>query len=302
MEEFKQKFENVSNLVECKKLLCEVNFQQEARMFLEKLNLDLNPRIFLTAFFIHYFKENAIGSIECESNRKLLNNVKEMMESSEEQYKEKILSFSFEFQKWSKEDLEVMKQDIFYHYHTLSVEILNTEEEEVKEMIRHTQETILKCARSIGYEDELKSFVPVVFEVKKLEEQYDQAFYDVLEKQLSEKKFDMMKNTLEFISSFFKIFVKEQKRKEIDDFLDVQLIEQEFKNNCYTMENFYHLFSYFFNLMKELQSAARDEDLKKFQERLEEKKENLNVVEHLRDLMQCIKWLIEDFEALKEQK
>ena len=42
MEEFKQKFENVSNLVECKKLLCEVNFQQEARVFLEKLNLDLN--------------------------------------------------------------------------------------------------------------------------------------------------------------------------------------------------------------------------------------------------------------------
>jgi hypothetical protein len=302
MEEFKQKFESVSNLVECKKLLCEVKFQKEAKLFLEKLNLDLNPRIFLTAFFIHYFKENAIGSVECESNKKLLNNVKDMIESSEEQYKEKILSFSFEFQKWSKEDLEVMKQDIFYHYHTLSVEILNTEEEEVKEMIRHTQETILKCARSIGYEEELKRFVPVVFEVKKLEEQYDQAFYDVLEKQLGEKKFDMMKNTLEFIQSFFKIFVKEQKRKEIDDFLDIKLMEQEFKNDCYTMENFYNLFSYFFNLMKELQSTVRDEELKKFQDKLEEKKENLNVIEHIRDLMQSIKWLIEDFEALKEQK
>jgi hypothetical protein len=302
MEEFKQKFKNVSNLVECKKLLCQVEFQKEAKLFLEKLNLDLNPRIFLTAFFIHYFKENAIGSVEYESNKKLLNNVKDMIESSEEQYKEKILSFSFEFQKWSKEDLEVMKQDIFHHYHTLSVEILNTEEEEVKEMIRHTQETILKCARSIGYEEELKSFVPVVFEVKKLEEQYDEAFYDVLEKQLGEKKFDMMKNTLEFIQSFFKIFVKEQKRKEIDDFLDIKLMEQEFKNDCYTMENFYNLFSYFFNLMKELQSTARDEELKKFQDKLEEKKENLNVIQHIRDLIQSIKWLIEDFEALKEQK
>lgn len=302
MEEFKQKFENVSNLVECKKLLCEVNFQQEARVFLEKLNLDLNPRIFLTAFFIHYFKENAIGSVECESNKQLLNNVKDMMESSQEHYKNKILSFSFEFQKWSKEDLEVMKQDIFYHYHTLSVEILNTEEAEVKNMVRHTQETILKCARSIGYEEELKNFVPVVYEVKKLEEQYDQAFYDVLEKELNEKKFDMMKNTLEFISSFFKIFVKEQKRKEIDDFLDIKLMEQEFKNDSYRMDNFYNLFSYFFTLMGELQCTARDEDLKIFQGRLEEKKENLNVVEHLRDLLQSIKWLIEDFEALKEQK
>ena len=302
MEEFKQKFENVSNLVECKKLLCEVNFQQEARVFLEKLNLDLNPRIFLTAFFIHYFKENAIGSIECASNKELLNNVNDMMESSEKQYKEKILSFSFEFQKWSKEDLEVMKQDIFYHYHTLSVEILNTEEEEVKKMIRATQETILKCARSIGYEEELKNFVPVVFQVKKLQEQYDQAFYDVLEKELSEKKFDIMENTLEFISSFFKIFVKEQKRKEIDDFLDVKLIEQEFKNDSYRMDNFYNLFSYFFTLMGELQCTARDEDLKIFKGRLEEKRENINVVEHLRDLMQSIQWLIEDFEALKEQK
>ena len=302
MEEFKQKFENVSNLVECKKLLCEVNFQQEARVFLEKLNLDLNPRIFLTAFFIHYFKENAIGSVECESNKQLLNNVKDMMESSEENYKNKILSFSFEFQKWSREDLEVMKQDIFYHYHTLSVEILNTEEAEVKNMLRHTQETILKCARSIGYEEELKKFVPVVYEVKKLEEQYDKAFYDVLEKELNEKKFDRMKNTLEFISSFFKIFVKEQKRKEIDNFLDIKLIEQEFKNDSYHMDNFYNLFSYFFTLMGELQSMARDEDLKIFQGRLEEKKENLNVVEHLRDLLQCIKWLIEDFEALQEQK
>ena len=302
MEEFKQKFENVSNLVECKKLLCEVNFQQEARAFLEKLNLDLNPRIFLTAFFIHYFKENAIGSVECESNRQLLNNVKEMMESSKEHYKNKILSFSFEFQKWSKEDLEVMKQDIFYHYHTLSVEILNTEKQEVKEMIRTTQDTILKCARSIGYEEELKNFVPVVFEVKKLQEQYDQAFYDVLEKELNEKKFDRMKTILEFISSFFKIFVKEKKRKEIDNFLDIKLIEQEFKNDCYVMDNFYNLFSYFLTLMGELQSTARDKDLRKFQEKLEEKKENLNVVEHIHDLMQCIQWLIEDFETLKEQK
>ena len=54
--------------------------------------------------------------------------------------------------------------------------------------------------------------------------------------------------------------------------------------------------------MGELQSMARDEDLKIFQGRLEEKKENLNVVEHLGDLLQCIKWLIEDFEALQEQK
>jgi hypothetical protein len=302
MEEFKKKFEEVKSLPECQKLLCKTEFQQEAKLFLEKLDLDLNPRIFLTAFFIHYFRENAIGCVRSEPNVKLLENIKELMESPEEQHKEKILSFSFEFQKWSKEDLEVMKQDIFYHYHTLSVEILNTEEEEVKKMIRHTQETILKCARSIGYEEELKSFVPVVFDVKKLEKQYDEIFYTALEKELSEKKFEIMKNTLEFIQSFFKIFVKEKQRKEIDDFLDVKYVEQQFKNDCYTSKDFYNLFSYFFTLMKQLQSPARDEELKKFQDLLEEKKENVNVLEHLRNLMQSIKWLIDDFEALKEQE
>lgn len=302
MRIFQEKFENVKSLSECQKLLMEKELQEEAKTFLTELNLDLNPRVFLSAFFIHYFRENAIGDVSTEPNVCLLNNIKELMESSETQWKDKILSYFFEFQKWSSEDLEVMKKDIFYYYHTLSVEILNTDEEEVKDMIRHTQETILKCARRIGYEEELKSFVPVVFEVKKLEEQYDKAFYDVLEKELMEKKFETMKNTLEFIQSFFKIFVKEAKQKEIDDFLDIKHMEQQFQHDCFSSNDFYNLFSYFFNLLKNLQSVARDEDLKKFQDSLEESKENINVVEHLKNLMQSIKWLIQDFEALKETK
>lgn len=300
MKVFRDKFERIDNITECHKFLCNKDLYEEAKEFLKELDLNFNPRIFLSSFYIHYFRENAIGDVTSESNISLLNNIKEMMEAPEGQWREKILAFFFEFQKWSSEDLDIMKKDIFYYYHSLSVEILNAENEEMKDMIRHTQETILKCARSIGYEEELKNYVPVVFEVKKLEEQYDKAFYDVLETELKEKKFDTMKNTLEFIQSFFKIFVKESQQKEIDDLLDLPYIEQQFQHDCFSSDNFYNLFSYFFNLMKQLQSTARDEDLKKFQEKLEEDKENVNVIHHLQNLMQTIKWLIEDFEALKE--
>lgn len=300
MKVFRDKFERIDNITECQKLLCKKELYEEAKDFLKELDLNFNPRIFLSSFYIHYFRENAIGDVSSESNISLLNNIKEMMEAPEGQWREKILAFFFEFQKWSSEDLDIMKKDIFYYYHSLSVEILNAENEEMKDMIRHTQETILKCARSIGYEEELKNYVPVVFEVKKLEEQYDKAFYDVLETELKEKKFDTMKNTLEFIQSFFKIFVKESQQKEIDDLLDLPYIEQQFQHDCFSSDNFHNLFSYFFNLMKQLQSTARDEDLKIFQEQLEEDKENVNVIHHLKNLMQTIKWLIEDFEALKE--
>ena len=189
-----------------------------------------------------------------------------------------------------KNDLESLKQTIFNHYHTLSVEILNAENNEIKSMLQQTQNTILKYARQIQFEDELKSYIPIVYNTKDFEEQYDNAFYDILE-----KEFDKMKNTLQFLFQFFQIFLKEKEKQEFNTIMDIDFIEQQYNHDCFTPNDFNTIISVMYDQMKKIQSPQHDESLDTFKRQLTE---NISIIQHLRNIFQ---WFIIDLEILNKK-
>jgi len=294
MEELKSIFEDTKDDIGfMEKTLCDKKVLEKAQVMLQNLRIDtlVKPRIFLSSFLLYYFpKEMFHKEDDVEHLMDILSKL--MIETKESELRKRICEYSVAFKKWSSEDLESLKNQLLHEYHQLSLEILNTENEDMKYVYEKTQEEILKCAKSFGYDKAILDHSPVVIDTKKYEEQYTMALYDTLHVELREKKLFHTKQIMEYIQKFIQMFLPEEQQ------FDVSLLEQMIHHDAYDGTEVKSFFSSLYDCLKKIQAVKNDEQLEEFRSYLSADKE-VNIPKHLIFLLDCVQSTVEDLENLK---
>ena len=293
MENLKQKFKNYKSFEECSKDLAEKKLEQEALNILKNFDLDtiIRTRVFITCFVFYYFPVSFED--EKEETKDVMAIAREIVEHFDVNGRQKIIDFTIAFEKWREKDMTQFKADLIDHYHGLSVELMNVDDPEAVEHIKKTRETVLECARQIGFEKELLNYIPVIFNTSQFMDQCEKAFVDLMTEELKEKKFDRVKEALVFFQSFFLLFYPNSRKEEIRNNIDIDFIEQQYQNDVYEDKDYRGLINYMYGLLKGVQSRARDEFLEEKMGELD-KDVYVNVPSHVLNLYQGIEYFIQD--------
>lgn len=293
MENLKQKFKNYKSFEECSRDLVEKKHEQEALDILKNFELDtiVKTRIFITCFIFYYFPTSFEN--EKEETREVMGLARNIVDHFDVDGRQKIIDFTIAFERWRETDMTQFKADLMDHYHGLSVELMNVDDPEAVEHIKKTRETVLDCARQIGFEKELLNYIPVIFNTSQFLEQCEKAFIDVMTEELKEKKFDRVKEALVFFQSFFLLFYPSSRKEEIRNNIDIDFIEQQYQNDVYEDRDYRVLVNYMYGLLKGIQSRARDEFLEEKMGELD-KDVYVNVPSHILNLYQGIEYFIQD--------
>ena len=297
MEVLKQKFLQYESFEQCAKDLKSNIHENIALDILRDLGLEsiVRVRIFLSGFVLYFFPEHLVYDTN-EKDVELKSIVQKLFHEPNALQKN-IVDFSIIFEQWRGDDLIQFKSDLIDYYHGLSVEMLNVEDEQLKEQFLNTKRLILECARKIDFEKELLNYIPIVFNTAKFLEQSEKAFCCLIEEDIREKKFDRLRNILSFFNQFFLLFCKKEKKEEISSVIDCAFIEQQFYHGVYQQEDYVALFDYMYNLMLSIQSRARDEFLFEKKKELENE---ISVSKHLLYLYQLIENFICDMNELQK--
>lgn len=293
MENLKQKFKNYKSFEECSKDLVKKKHEQEALDILKNFELDtiIKTRIFITCFIFYYFPTSFED--EKEETTEIMGLARDIVDHFDVDGRQKIIDFTIAFERWRESDMTQFKADLIDHYHGLSVELMNVDDPEAVEHIKKTRETVLDCARQIGFDKELLNYIPVIFNTSQFLEQCEKAFIDVMTEELKEKKFDRVKEALVFFQSFFLLFYPSSRKEEIRNNIDIDFIEQQYQNDVYEDRDYRVLVNYMYGLLKGIQSRARDEFLEEKMGELD-KDVYVNVPSHVLNLYQGIEYFIQD--------
>lgn len=276
MKTLREKFSKVDSFSSIMNLLKNREIKEEGKRILREHLLEdkIKVEIFLSSFLFYLYPEDY-------ENEKLNDLSKKIIK---ENHKESILEFHYLFREWRGESLEKLKEELFQQYHSLTVEILNTEEKELKDELKRVQNSLLKSARMIGFEKNILDYIPIIYDSRELEQQYNNAYFNVLEEEINEKKFDQLENILDFLVRFFSIFFE---REEIERNIDIKFIKQQFENEILDPNP---IFIYIYDLFLKIQSPKRDSFIKK----------ELSFIEHIRQICDLIKYFVIDLENLKK--
>lgn len=293
MEELKTIFKDIHDISFMQKKLCEQSIQTKAYELLKELHIDtlVKPRIFLSLFLLFHFPSELFTQNE-NTNDLLIIMTKIMNEKNPQELRKYICEYSIAFKKWSANDLEMLKNQLLQEYHQLNVDILNTENEDMNIVFRTTQEQILKCAKSIGYDEEILNYSPVVIDKEKYEQEYTMALYDTLHVELCEKKLVHTKQIMNYIQKFIHLFLPEESNFDID------LLEQIVENDAYNYNEIKSFFTMLYDLIQKIPAIQKDEQLKEFRSYLE-KEEDVNIPKHLIFLLDCVQSTVDDLENVK---
>lgn len=295
MELLREKFikEEVLSFSNVSTLLRKNEIKTEGLSILKNLNLDsiVKTEIFLSVFLIYLYPKDIL---EEENHRlyTLSENIIFLKETDSSSLRESILDFFYLFKEWSGVSLSKLKEDLFQQYHSLTLEILNTEDKELKNEFKRIQDSLLKSAKLIGHDIEILNYIPVIYHSGDLEEQYNKAYFHILENDLKEKNFNHFQNSLEFLLKFFLLFFKKEEIK-LKNLFDIDFIKQQFQHDCFDWKPF---IEEIYNLLLKIQSSERDEDIKKNIELINEK----DFLYHFSEIFKSIKNFIQDLENLKK--
>jgi hypothetical protein len=293
MEDLKSIFTECSSDISLmQKKLCDKNIQVKAMQLLQSLQLDklVKPRILLSGFLLYHFPREMFSVGEDVSLlRDTLNNM--MKETDEKVIRKYICEYSIAFKKWSADDLDNLKNQLLHEYHELQVESMNVENDDVKYIYGETQRAILKCAKTIGFDQQILNYCPVVIDKDEYNKEYTMVLYDELQEELKNKKLHHTKQLLLYIQKFIKLLLPNEQ-----DF-DIDLLEQIICNEACNEEEVRAFFSELYDSMKKIQSVQKDEQLEEFRSYLRSDK-NVNIAKHLIFLLDLVQGTVEDFEKL----
>jgi hypothetical protein len=293
MDELKTIFKDITDISLMQKKLCQKSILTKAHELLKELHIDtlVKPRIFLSLFLLFHFPSELFTQNE-NTDDLLSIMTKVMNETNTQELRKHICEYSIAFKKWSANDLEILKNQLLQEYHQLNVDILNTENEDMILVFRTTQEQILKCAKSIGYDEEILNYSPVVIDKEKYEQEYTMALYDTLHVELREKKLVHTKQIMNYVQKFIQLFLPDETNFDID------LLEQIVENDAYDSNEIKSFFTILYDLIQKIQSIQRDEQLKEFRSYLE-KDDDVNIPKHLIFLLDCVQSTVDDLENLR---
>lgn len=304
--EIKEIFKNKNRFEEITRCLMTKDIVIKSKNIIEELDCNnyLNSRDLLSLFLINRFPKDTVGEISIENNRNLIEFVNTLLEkkySEDEELKLDIIKYSYYFKTWKSEDVEILKNQLFNEYHQLTVDIINTSEEDHDKKIiyEETQKKILECAQQIGGDEfitKIQDYSPVLIDIEELQKQYDKAYNDIFIKEFNEKNYEKLSGLLEFMKNVFKT-LKPKEGYDIEKIIDTPYIVHKLTFNKFTYKMQVELFNYMLDFLEKNQSQANDEELNSVRAELKLKEIQFPVI-FIR-IMNLLRNLIHDFEMMQ---
>ena len=297
----KQKFEDITRCLMTKDIV------NKGKIIIEELDCSnyLNSRDLLSSFLINRYPKDTIGEISIENNKNLIDFVKNLLEkdyNNNEELKIDIIKYSYYFKTWKSEDIEILKNQLFNEYHQLTVDIVNTseDEEEKKIIFEETQKKILECAKQIGgdeFIEQIQGYSPVLINIEELQKEYDKAYNDIFIKEFNEKNYEKLSGLLEFLKNVFKT-LKPKESFNIEKNIDTPYILHKLTFDKFSYKMQVELFNYILDFLEKNQSEANDEELNSIRTELKLKEIQFPVI-FIR-IMNLLRNLIHDFEMIQQ--
>lgn len=280
MEILREKFLKMNSFLSITKLLKNKEIKEEGRNILKGFLLEdkIKVEIFLSSFLFYLYPNDFQNDQLYQLSKKIIFREGDEVNS--------IVEFYYLFREWKGESLEKLKEDLFQQYHSVTVEILNTEEQdtELKEELKRIQDSLLKSAKMIRFDTNILDYIPIIYDSRELEEQYNNAYFNLVEEEINEKKYNQLENILDFIVRFFSIFFP---REEIEENIDIEFIKQQFLKDVLDPNP---IFLYLYDLFLKIQSPTRDILIQK----------ELSFIEHIKQIFNLVKYFMIDLENLKK--
>lgn len=273
-----------------------------ANDILEILNIKnfINVRDFLSAFIINKYPFDVIGDIKLKENINIIILVKTLLKYNNvtlNKFKSNLTQFVFHFNKWKSEDLEILKQQLFNEYHQLTIDILDTDNEDKKEIFKKCKEELLNYAKAIGGDDfieEVKSYIPIVANKKELFKEFDNVIWSDIISQCENDDYSSIIEIIRFIENIL-ITIKPNDSDNIKNIFNIDDIIYKLINNSYDEEYVFNWGTNIFDIIKVIQSEEHDKLLEEFKDELNNSKDLLKTIKNIFTL---IKQLVNDLESL----
>ena len=302
MNALKNELLNVEQFEQLTKKMMSKKVINLAKEYMEELDtpVKINHREFLSAFMIYKFPEDSVGNYEIDVNKEVIDLAKSLIDANEKDVKKLLIKFSYNFRLWKEQDLKIIKQQLFNEYHQLSVDVADTDDDDKKMIFNTVKEEILKCARNVGgneFVEEIQNYTPILMNVDELKNQYDKAYFDILCQEFDNKKYKKLENLLNFINNTLRQLNSVDEINKINDLLDVEFIIQRFSRESYDHDELKEICNYMYDLVRNIQSASRDSEIRNYKDELEVKEIYFpNVV---MNVMKLIRNIVHDLENLK---
>ena len=287
IQHFINEFEPLkNNFYEFTKKMQQKLILDQSKLFLQENKLDklVKPRIFLSAFLIYYLGNEIFD----DSPSELLQITNSLINTVDNDIRKNVLQFSIQFNKWKKNDIEILKRDLFHEYQLIESELQTTTNPELIELLEMAKKNIIDSMDLLKIKRE---------DFSNLEYFDSQEFLELLTTEMSLHKYNKFIEILSFFKNFFKLFLQD---KEIDNKLDIPFIQQQLEHQILSINEINQLFIFMFQLMKKIHAPVHDETVNTYIQEIVQNNNNEKIPHYILNLLSCVRNLVNDLEKLKE--
>jgi hypothetical protein len=254
-----------SSFEELARLLLRKNIVNQAKQVLSEYNIlnQVKVQEFLSVFLINTFPSETIGAKEIQQNQELLKISSYVLHNRSEEHVQYILKYIELFRNWKQRDYQILINDMFHKYHSLTVDILNAPEESKKHLEKCKQEILIQANQIGGPElvNKILSYSPVIIDTEQLQQQYDKAFWDLFKTEYDDKNYSLLYQLLDEIKNI--LVTLNPSNQNISEVMDVPFIRQQIEQQVYSQQDLQNLTNHILNFIRQCHSAGHDEELEK---------------------------------------
>ena len=234
------------------------NTLTEAQHFLNKLQINVSPRIFLSAFMVTTDPNNFDKDLYYAALK-----VSQACKIDSPDKKALIEDYAQLFKIWSTKDKASTTQELIKSYHQLTVMQMNTSDEKTKQTLEEKKEELKQMIYSVSGRagiTQLLQTKPIVMDASIAET----AYWDVLKEEIEESppKLVMLSKLLHQIKDNILAIIpdKTHLKKTFEEEFDLTIFKQLVDSNHLDAKYIGSLCLYLITTIQKLQSASEDKD------------------------------------------
>lgn len=272
-----------------------------AQNILNKFDLStrVRPRDFLSAFIIYKFRNDNIINTSYSSS--LLESCIQLIENTvEENLGVLILDYTTKFKIWKNQDYHNFVNELFFSYHKISINILNSPLETHHEL-KNIQKSIMQSAKEVGGTKLIKhilSYKPVVIDLEMLVNNYSKAYWDKVRNNYLSKNYDDIIDIFTNIRNLY-CTLYPSLSIHINETIDLSYIKYRFDNKIAPFEE-KELLNICYNIIQiteQLQSPERDNTSKELKIKILQN--NIDFITCLSNIVDLTNIILQDLENLR---
>jgi hypothetical protein len=282
------------------KKIIEKNIIEHGKKFLNyKCKKKYNEKIFLSSFIITAFPHVVLNNINSEIDKQLFVHSSDLinnflnLNNNFENILEKFVNY-FEF--WKKIDLKYISENVSESLFMINDIKDKLNEEEDLKIVSELEHKIKKQMKLISGESNINNY-----------EDVENLFWNKYIKDLEheppnhELTIYLLKNIFDLLKEITPEKFKEEYFKEYNEYLDIDYLKHLIKNDVFEFNDFFKIFNYIINKLKEFQSKEDDEEFKKWEEDVF-KKINVDNISYSEILPDIFKKILYRFNKIKNLK